>query len=217
MLEDVTLPINVIRCDYSRPDHIEYLFQIFSRLNSGGRKLLYQEIRNCVYQGSFNNFLRYYVHTDAWLDFVAQTPEEVDKYRFGNEERVLRFIAFYDAWSSYNSSLVQYLNKYMSTHRQMSEVDIGRWSSLLDESLKVIKRIRGKKDTRKNWNVMECVLVGVAKNIDALRDETENKLTERFSRLMSSDPFGEKMREGVLHGPKVRERMELAISVFGKN
>ena len=39
MLEDVTLPINVIRCDYSRPDHMEYLFQIFSRLNSGGRKL----------------------------------------------------------------------------------------------------------------------------------------------------------------------------------
>jgi len=51
---NVSIPITVIRCDYSKPSHNEYLFTIFHRLNSGGLKLNNQEIRNCIYNGNFN-------------------------------------------------------------------------------------------------------------------------------------------------------------------
>jgi hypothetical protein len=33
------------------------MYQVFERINTGGRTLLPQEIRNCVYQGSFNSLL----------------------------------------------------------------------------------------------------------------------------------------------------------------
>lgn len=214
ILEDVTLPINTIRCDYNDNTHMEYLFQIFSRLNSGGRRLLGQEIRNCVFQGSLNTFLKSYVHTDKWLSFVDHKSEEIDKYRFGNEERVLRFMAFYDRWQSYSSSLVRFLNSYMSENREMSIEDVIKWQSLLNDSLDVVSRIQAKKETRKNWNVMECALVGIAKNIDTMRNEVAERVTERFNALIGTTEYTERMKEGVLHGTKVRDRIEMAIRYF---
>lgn len=214
ILEDVTLPINTIRCNYKNNMHMEYLFQIFSRLNSGGRRLLGQEIRNCVFQGSLNTFLKDYVHTERWLSFVGHKPDEVDKYRFGNEERVLRFMAFYDKWESYSSSLVRFLNAYMRDNREMGLEDINKWQILLNDSLDVVARIQGKRETRKNWNVMECVLVGIAKNIAIMKNEDSERVSERFNELVATPEYTEKMKEGVLHGPKVRERIELAIRHF---
>ena len=214
ILEDVTLPINTIRCDYSDNTHMEYLFQIFSRLNSGGRRLLGQEIRNCVFQGSLNTFLKAYVHTEKWLSFVDHKSEEVDKYRFGNEERVLRFMAFYDRWESYSSSLVRFLNSYMRDNRDICTEDIVKWQRLLNDSLDVVSRIQAKKETRKNWNVMECVLVGISKNINAMRNASAESVTERFNELIASPEYTERMKEGVLHGTKVRDRIDMAIRYF---
>ena len=213
-LEDVTLPINTIRCNYNDNTHMEYLFQIFSRLNSGGRRLLGQEIRNCVFQGSLNSFLKDYVHSEKWLSFVEHKSEEVDKYRFGNEERVLRFMAFYERWESYSSSLVRFLNAYMRDNREMDVEDLRKWQMLLNDVLDVVSKIQGKKETRKNWNVMECVLVGIAKNIDKIRGADSNEITRRFNVLLATTEYTERMKEGVLHGTKVRDRIDMAIRQF---
>jgi hypothetical protein len=48
IVEDVSIPVTVIRCDYSQKSHMRYLFTIFHRLNSGGVRLTNQEIRNCI-------------------------------------------------------------------------------------------------------------------------------------------------------------------------
>ncbi|MEO0621845.1 MAG: DUF262 domain-containing protein [Pseudomonadota bacterium] len=47
-VQNQSLPINVLRCDFSKKSHMEYLFTIFHRLNAGGIKLNNQEIRNCI-------------------------------------------------------------------------------------------------------------------------------------------------------------------------
>jgi len=57
-VENLSVPITVLRCDFSKKSHLEYLFTIFHRLNTGGMKLNNQEIRNCIYGGPFNNLLK---------------------------------------------------------------------------------------------------------------------------------------------------------------
>ena len=54
-VENLTLPITVLRCDYSKKSHTSYLFTIFHRLNTGAMKLNNQEIRNCIYAGRLND------------------------------------------------------------------------------------------------------------------------------------------------------------------
>src|SRR6202000_1903710 len=44
-VQNVSLPINILRCDFSKKSHMEYLFTIFHRLNAGGMKLNNQETR----------------------------------------------------------------------------------------------------------------------------------------------------------------------------
>ena len=91
-VENTTIPITVLRCDYSKKSHMAYLFTIFHRLNTGGNKLTNQEIRNCIYSGPFNALLRSTVNNEQ---FRALFSLEEDKtYRFAYEELILRFFAF---------------------------------------------------------------------------------------------------------------------------
>ena len=80
-VEDLTLPITVLRCDYSKKNHMRYLFTIFHRLNSGGMKLNNQEIRNCIYSGKFNNLLKELNNNDDWISInkiKCNEPQKLD-------------------------------------------------------------------------------------------------------------------------------------------
>ena len=47
-VENISIPVTILRCDMSKTTHSEYVFTIFHRLNTGGAKLDNQEIRNCI-------------------------------------------------------------------------------------------------------------------------------------------------------------------------
>ena len=71
-VQNQSLPINVLRCDFSKKSHMEYLFTIFHRLNAGGIKLNNQEIRNCIYNGPFNDLLSKLDHRADWRKIIAR-------------------------------------------------------------------------------------------------------------------------------------------------
>jgi len=79
-VENVTIPVTVLRCDYSKKNHMNYLFKIFHRLNSGGQKLNNQEIRNCIFSGPFNSLLKEFVNTNQIIDLFG--IDEKKSYRF---------------------------------------------------------------------------------------------------------------------------------------
>ena len=118
-IENLTLPITVIRCDYSKPSHMEYLFTIFHRLNSGAARLNNQEIRNCIFSGTFNDFLRELDMEPLWLTINGRIVNKEDRYR--GQEQILRFFAFHDNYLAYTGRLSSFLNEYMKEHRGPSE------------------------------------------------------------------------------------------------
>lgn len=64
------------------------LYQVFERINTSGRTLMPQEIRNCVYQGKFNSLLINLNKYPAWRKLYGLT--EVDS-RMRDIEFILRF------------------------------------------------------------------------------------------------------------------------------
>ncbi|RPD08060.1 hypothetical protein JY80_10620, partial [Neisseria meningitidis] len=106
-VQNVVIPITVIRCDYSKKEHNQYLFTIFHRLNSGGVRLNNQEIRNCIYNGSFNKLLKELANSEETIRLFKK------KKRFANEEMILRFFSFYYNLDDYNGSLAKFLNDMM--------------------------------------------------------------------------------------------------------
>ncbi|MFM1843789.1 MAG: hypothetical protein RLZZ490_2532, partial [Cyanobacteriota bacterium] len=117
-VENLTLPITVIRFDSSKESHMNYLYTIFHRLNTGGTKLSNQEIRNCIYQGSLNNLLKKCVNYQNWtkLEFF----KEKNIKRLEDQEFILRFFAFLDDRDSYSGTLSRFLNDYMEKNRNLT-------------------------------------------------------------------------------------------------
>lgn len=98
------------------------LFQVFERINSGGRSLLPQEIRNCVYQGPLNSILIELNTTPAWRALWGS--KEPDS-RMRDMECILRFFALSHLISEdpkkvpTRISLKKYLNQYMGANNKL--------------------------------------------------------------------------------------------------
>ena len=102
------------------------LYQIFERINTSGRSLLPQEIRNCVYQGPLNSLLISLNENVQWRELLG-TPKRDSRMR--DLELILRFFALSDPGilendqAPYNISLKKYLNEYMGSHNTAEDVE----------------------------------------------------------------------------------------------
>lgn len=116
--------IHTIIFEQKQPCDDTGMYQIFERINTGGRVLKPQEIRNCVYRGEFNNKLFILNKDDVWRTIIGNKRED---NRMADLELILRFFAMKDIHIRKESkakqiNLVKYLNDYMNdTKKQSSE------------------------------------------------------------------------------------------------
>lgn len=215
IFENFVIPITVIRCDYSRHDHMQYLFQIFNRLNSGGSKLYNQEIRNCIYQGTFNTLIKKLARSEEWCKFAEVTPDKVLQSRFGHEERILRFFAFNERWSYYQGKFATFLNDYMEAYKNCDHLQLEKFNYLFHETMLIANRIDERHFTKV---VADAVLVGIAHNIERLKDKSSEEVNNRFHTLISMEEFSTiALSQGLGQKDKVVNRIKKAIQVFGRD
>ena len=93
------------------------LFQVFERINTSGRTLLPQEIRNCVAQGALNDLLFSLNKYESWRElFGLREPDS----RMRDMEYILRFFALtsdaYRADMREKISLRRFLDLYMKAN-----------------------------------------------------------------------------------------------------
>lgn len=98
------------------------LFQVFERINTSGRSLLPQEIRNCVAQGNFNELLFELNANTSWRQlFGLNEPDS----RMRDIEFILRFFAL--SSSEFKTdirdkiSLRRFLDLFMKNNAVLSE------------------------------------------------------------------------------------------------
>lgn len=193
---------------------MQYLFQIFYRLNSGGNKLYNQEIRNCIFQGNFNTLLKDLARSPDWLNANHLTKEKVETSRFNNEERILRFFAFYYDLDRYKGKLASFLNDFMRSHKDLTENVKNEYASLLSRSLKVAMEIE-KLSTSKN--VFEAVLIGIAANISALETKGADVINKLYKDVEGDKNFSEEaLKEGLGSLEKVKNRINAAKIIFAR-
>ena len=103
------------------------LFQVFERINTSGRSLLAQEIRNCVAQGSFNKLLLELNSYAKWRTLFG-LPEPDCRMR--DMEFILRFFALssedYRKGTSERLSLKKFLDLYMKNNSKISDLTISK-------------------------------------------------------------------------------------------
>ena len=139
-IKNFMLPVTIIMCDYTKEDHLEYIFKIFHRLNSTAEVLKNQEIRNCIYSGVLNDLVNELGNLENFTNIRKLSKNTLD--RLGGSESVLIFFAFYDNLSSYQGRLTSFLNKYMSNNKDQSSGWIVSNRSLFLDTIKIVEKIK---------------------------------------------------------------------------
>jgi hypothetical protein len=117
-------------------------FEIFERLNTGSVSLNDQELRNCIYRGLYNKFLKELSEEKDYMELMGITKP--DK-RMKDIELVLRFAAFYhQTYLHYKPPVRTFLNKEMEMYQLISETDASELKAAFKNSVSIIKSLLGK-------------------------------------------------------------------------
>lgn len=214
-VENLSIPITVLRCDFNKKTHMEYLFTIFHRLNTGGMKLNNQEIRNCIYGGAFNNLLKRLDENQSWRRINKMAPGR--SYRFSKQELMLRFFAFYDRHSKYGGHLAKFLNSYMHEFKDPDFNFLEREEKLFDRTVNIIdtKIFESKAPPKLSITVLEAMLFGVGKNIDFLESQTASQIQLFYRVMVEGALFSEvALKEGLSKKQRVIDRLNHAAKAF---
>lgn len=214
-VQNLTIPITVLRCDSSKKSHTEYLFTVFHRLNTGGNKLNNQEIRNCIYNGKYNTLLKELASSKRWKRLLKLNDKTI--YRFSNEEIILRFFAFYDNLNNYNGKLAQFLNSYMHDNREPIEDFLSNKKNLFENTVDFIQGnlLENKPIGKVSKAKLEGLLIGVAINLDKLKSTSTEGAKTLYDNFQNLPEYQlENLKSDLSSKEKVVTRIKSAIGVF---
>jgi len=214
-VENLTLPLTVIRCDYSKNNHTNYLFTIFHRLNTGAATLNNQEIRNCIYSGALNELLKELETNPSWM--TLNKMKKPAGYRYTKQEIILRFFAFHDRYEKYGGRLAKFLNDYMSDNRNPSRKYLEDKKILFNRTIDAVYEtiFEGKIPSKLSISILEGILVGVSLNLNFVESQPKSTVQAMYKKLLTEKEFSEqRLSEGLAGKDRVIGRMSTAKRVF---
>lgn len=145
---ETQLIINVI--DPQTPSKVKY--DVFKRLNTGGKPLTNMEIRNSFATKRIRMFLRELTYTQEYRNSSLTT---VNSTRFADIELILRFIAFYNGMIlknsifAYKGNMDSYLDDVIEYLKTTSERDLINLQNVFCKMLKLSSIMFGRYAFRK--------------------------------------------------------------------
>lgn len=206
--------------------HPEIKYDIFLRLNRGSVRLNEQELRNCLYRGKFNEFLKILRAIPAFQKMLGLQkihPRLVDA------ELVLRALAFIENFDHQNQILTNYvgkmkgfLNWFMHKNRDATPVQLQKMHEAFSNSLACTFEVFGEKAFRRidasgraeplvNRAIFDIVMVGFAVYTPHQVQARRNEILEAYIRLTDSD---KEFFESITYGTSDKIRVEYRLKLW---
>lgn len=177
--------IQLIVIKQEKPDdNNDSIYKIFERINTEGTKLYPQEIRASSYHGEFNELLHEFAIDNRWIKFIATKNN-----RKTHEELILRFISLYYDMENYKAPMKHFLNVYMGKNRHFKHTPKIDIMNIFDRTFEICNQYLGKEhiclkgSNRINTQLLDSILVGIAKNIDNPDFSEDDFLTNKINGL----------------------------------
>ncbi|MGE4314238.1 MAG: DUF262 domain-containing protein [Pseudobdellovibrionaceae bacterium] len=211
-IENVTIPVTIIRCDLEKKSHNEYIFQIFHRLNKGGVSLNNQEIRNCIFRGDLNDLLFDLYKDRRWLDFIGRAKESGD--RFKGQELILRFFAMHFSLPQYEGKLSQFLNDFMKNHQHLNSQDKIKFEQLFALTMDITRNLIKRPSS---IVIREALLYGISKNLDIINKKSSFDINTAYKKMLDEEAFQhQNLQEGLSRKDNLVKRLHVAKEVIEK-
>lgn len=146
-------------------------YELFERLNNGGVALTPQEVRACVYRGSFAKLIGKLTKNNDYQGLLKlQKKRQNDGTR---EELVLKFFAYLNGREKFDGNVQEFLNDFME--KQSNKDDFTPQQDLFNNVVKSIARIHAGPVLREGYhstplNQFEAILVAAGELITEGKD-----------------------------------------------
>lgn len=201
------------------------LYQIFERINTSGKTLMPQEIRNCVYQGPINDLLFELNDYSNWRELFGTQMHDP---RMRDMEFILRFMALNreEIWGrdcNQRISLKKFLNDFMgdkSNHTRVGELREDFTSAIdfiakyigKDAFFNVQQKDPSKIRERFYPTIYDSIIVATSMAQKRLRgDLPMADLEEKRLDMIRSDVFKDYISEATMKVEHIQGRISLAL------
>ena len=230
MIDRAVLPIVLIKKESDEG----IKFDVFERLNTGSVKLNNQELRNCIYRGTFNNLLIELGKNEIFSSMIFTNLKK--NKRMQDIEIILRFFAihanidtvvakfdkdFYDKnrhgiLKGYNGSIKPFLNNFMNINRNQSMDWIKQQKELFIETIELVYEVfgmnafrRGEKVKVLNLSIFDMIMSSFAMyNYKLIRDKKDEVKTQMIE-LLKTDEMNNLISKGTNSKEKTNKRFIL--------
>lgn len=183
------------------------VYMVFERLNTTSTALSPQEIRACVYHGSFNDYLAKANGNPDWREIFGK-PSARQKDR----ELLLRFFALFHKLDSYKRPMKLFLNEFMDENRQLRRYSETTLNGVLEPTMALVNQTVGREAFRPqhalNASVTDAILVGVARRLQHGPVTDRNAFEVALDPVLKDDRFADLYTVGTTDPEKVRARIE---------
>jgi uncharacterized protein with ParB-like and HNH nuclease domain len=214
-LDDSVIHATVIKQD-APDDDDSSIYMIFERLNTGGKKLVPQEIRACIYHGSFNQMLNKLSNDHIWKEIYS-----ADNKRLKSEELILRFFALRDEWNEYTKGLKSFLNRYMEKNRNIDDETQEKYSEIFCKSIRFVYDTIGPTAFRigKNLNaaIFDSVLVATSYLLDVKDSPETSVFKDGYEQLLKDTEYRKYVESSTSSELSIKKRISLAKKFLCEN
>lgn len=205
------MPIRCMSIRQNKSEDTGSIYEIFSRLNTGGLNLSPQEIRGCLYTSQFYDMLYSLNSNEKWRVLIGK-KEEDDKFR--DVEVLLRSFALLYDKKNYKGSMVQFLNRFSKEASNFDEKKINEYKQVFYDFLTICEDIDPKEFLTKtgNFNIslFDAVFVVVAEKIISSGINSSNITSKSLYSLKNDVEFKKAITHGTSHVDSVKIRLHLA-------
>ena len=229
-------PIHAIVFEQKEPkDDDSGMYQIFERINTSGRSLKPQEIRNCVNHGEFNQLLMSLNENKEWRCLYSSTNSNIDS-RMADVELILRLFAFsfiskMEEINANQINLVKYLNCFMKRNKDFSIISkeecLDIFNTLMNFFIKTfdLNLFRnGKRDTSNVFSFAKkinpaifdsaCAATVFCYKQNKLSDFDNQSLSEKYIELLENETYQRVISQRTTNTENIKTRINLATSIL---
>ncbi len=217
--------IHAIIFEQKKPENDDTsLYQIFERINTSGRSLTPQEIRNCVYQGTFNSMLFELNENETWRKLFGTVDSDS---RMRDIEYILRFFVM-KTDEVLNSdanqiSLKKSLNTFMDDHKNDSVDDLEKFKTEFLSTIQLVNSSIGENAFRnltkngfsKKFHpaIFDAIMVS-AFLINKMGHDICTVPVERHQELLNNSQFKDAVSKRTTNIENIKKRIQLASAIL---
>ncbi len=214
-LDDAILHVTIFKQDEPSEDQ-SGIYQVFERLNSGGKRLTPHEIRSAVHHsGGMRELLQDLNKNPEWRAIYG-----VEDARMRDQELILRFLAFYYDADRYKSPLVSFLNGFMGRYKKLEKERADEMRKVFVETIHVVYEAIGSSAFRPvralNAAVFDSVMVGLARRLNHGPVIDLNDFKIAYEKLLQDAKFLDACGRGTAGEERVKTRISLATEAFAR-